>query len=74
MSTPALPLSPPLRVGVVEDDAPSRDTLVAMIGQQPDLALALALLATCRAEALVRLPMAPLECSWWTWACPTARA
>jgi hypothetical protein len=34
-------------VGVVEDDAASRDTLVTMIGQQPDLALAL--LATSRA-------------------------
>ena len=50
---------PPLRVGVVEDDAASRDTLVAMIGTQPDLALAL--LATCRAEALARLPTAPLD-------------
>lgn len=50
---------PPLRVGVVEDDAASRDTLVAMIGQQPDLALAL--LATSRAEALELLPTTPLD-------------
>ena len=60
-STSAHPSTPPppLRVGVVEDDAASRDTLVAMIGQQPDLVLAL--LATSRAEALARLPTAPLD-------------
>ena len=60
-STSAHPSTPPppLRVGVVEDDAASRDTLVAMIGQQPDLALAL--LATSRAEALDRLPTTSLD-------------
>jgi DNA-binding NarL/FixJ family response regulator len=46
-------------VGVVEDDAASRETLVAMIGAQPDLGLAL--LATSRAEALALLPEAPLD-------------
>ncbi|CAN7640896.1 response regulator transcription factor [Acidovorax sp. LjRoot74] len=59
MPTPA-PSSPPtLRVGVVEDDAASRETLVAMIAAQPDLALAL--VATGRAEALALLPHAPMD-------------
>ena len=53
------PWPAPLRVGVVEDDAASRETLVAMIGAQPDLGLAL--LATSRAEALALLPEAPLD-------------
>jgi len=53
------PWPAPLRVGVVEDDAETRAALAAMIGAQPDLALAL--LAATRAEALALLPQAPLD-------------
>jgi DNA-binding NarL/FixJ family response regulator len=53
------PLPAPLRVGVVEDDPASRDTFIAMIGAQPDLALAMA--AASRAEALALLPQAPMD-------------
>lgn len=59
MLTPAPVPLPTLRIGLVEDDAASRDTLVAMIGAQPDLALSM--LATCRADALALLPQAPLD-------------
>lgn len=59
MPTPAPSPLPTLRIGVVEDDASSRDALVAMIGTQPDLALVL--LANDCAEALARLPQAPLD-------------
>ncbi|KAB2897012.1 MAG: response regulator transcription factor [Burkholderiaceae bacterium] len=53
------PWPAPLRVGVVEDDAASRETFVAMIGAQPDLALAM--VAASRAEALALLPEAPMD-------------
>jgi len=53
------PWPAPLRVGVVEDDAASREAFVAMIGAQPDLALAMA--AASRAEALALLPAAPMD-------------
>ena len=59
---PMLTPSPPpstLRVGVVEDDAASRDTFVAMIHAQPDLVLAM--VAASRAEALDRLSTAPMD-------------
>jgi DNA-binding NarL/FixJ family response regulator len=46
-------------VGVVEDDAASRETLLAMIGAQPDLQLTMA--AAGRAEALARLPFSPID-------------
>ena len=59
MPTPAPSPLPTLRIGVVEDDASSRDALVAMIGTQPDLALVL--LANDCSEALARLPQAPLD-------------
>ena len=55
-SQPLAPTSPPLprlRVGVVEDDADTREALVAMIGAQPDLGVALA--AASRAQALALL-------------------
>jgi len=59
-TAPPLPAaSAPLRVGVVEDDAASRSTFVAMIGAQPDLALAM--VAASRAEALALLPQAPMD-------------
>lgn len=53
------PWPAPLRVGVVEDDAASRETFIAMIGAQPDLALAM--VAASRAEALAQLPQAPMD-------------
>ena len=59
---PMLTPSPPpstLRVGVVEDDAASRDTFLAMIHAQPDLVLAM--VAASRAEALDRLSTAPMD-------------
>lgn len=59
MPTPTTSSPPALRIGVVEDDLASRETLVAMISAQPDLALAL--VATGRAEALALLPKAPLD-------------
>jgi DNA-binding NarL/FixJ family response regulator len=58
MLTPSPPPST-LRVGVVEDDAASRDTFVAMIHAQPDLVLAM--VAASRAEALDRLSTAPMD-------------
>lgn len=60
-TAPPLPAPWParLRVGVVEDDLASRDALVAMIDTQPDLVLVL--VAASRAEALARLPGAPLD-------------
>jgi DNA-binding NarL/FixJ family response regulator len=48
-----------VRVGVVEDDPPSRDTFVATITTQPDLALVL--VAASRREALELLPQCPLD-------------
>lgn len=59
MSTPTRLPTPALRVGLVEDDAASRETLVAMIAAQPDLAPIL--VATTRAQALAKLPQAPLD-------------
>jgi DNA-binding NarL/FixJ family response regulator len=44
----------PLRVGVVEDDAESRESLVTMIGEQADLVLVM--VAASREEALALLP------------------
>ncbi|MBV7430213.1 MULTISPECIES: response regulator transcription factor [unclassified Acidovorax] len=52
-------LPAPLRVGVVEDDPACCDTFIAMIGAQPDLALAMA--AASRAEALALLPQSPMD-------------
>lgn len=43
-----------LRVGVVEDDARSRDALVAIVGETPDMVVALQ--AANRSEALALLP------------------
>ena len=52
MSTPTRLPTPALRVGLVEADAASRETLVAMIAAQP--ALAPILVATTRGD-LIRL-------------------
>jgi DNA-binding NarL/FixJ family response regulator len=49
----------PLRVGVVEDDARSRQSFVAMIRAQPDLSLVL--VAASRAEALQMLPKREMD-------------
>ena len=48
-----------LRVGVVEDDAQSRESFVAMISAQTDLALVL--VATNRQEALEQLPLRAMD-------------
>ena len=55
------PRNPPpsLRVGVVEDDEASRDSLAALLAQQPDLELVLC--ASGRGEALALLPTQPLD-------------
>jgi DNA-binding NarL/FixJ family response regulator len=58
---PSLPAPWPqrLRVGVVEDDAQSRESFVAMISAQTDLVLAL--VATNRREALEQLPLRQMD-------------
>jgi len=59
-TTPPSPPAPPrLRVGVVEDDAESRETFVAMIQRQPDFSLDL--VAASRREALQLLPRQALD-------------
>ncbi len=61
MSTPASPFPswPTLRVGVVEDDAESRETFVAMIHSQPDLVLTM--VASSCAQAMRLLPGSPMD-------------
>lgn len=56
-SGPGRPLN--LRVGVVEDDAASRETFVSMIDAQRDMAVVL--VAASRQEALAQLPDCPLD-------------
>ncbi|RZJ25827.1 MAG: response regulator transcription factor [Haliea sp.] len=60
-ATPSFPAPWPqrLRVGVVEDDAQSRESFVAMISAQTDLALVL--VATNRQEALEQLPLRAMD-------------
>lgn len=48
-----------LRIGVVEDDAGSRDALVSMIDAQGDMAVVM--VAASRHEALAQLPHCPLD-------------
>jgi DNA-binding NarL/FixJ family response regulator len=57
VSGPGRPLN--LRVGVVEDDAASRETFVSMIDAQRDMAVVM--VATNRQEALAQLPDCPLD-------------
>lgn len=64
MPTPTAPRAPAapirgLRVGVVEDDAASRESFVAAIRSQPDMSLAL--VAATRAEALRVLPLREMD-------------
>jgi len=62
MTTPSsfpAPWPQRLRVGVVEDDAQSRESFVAMISAQTDLALVL--VATNRQEALEQLPLRAMD-------------
>lgn len=56
-SGPGRPLT--LRVGVVEDDAGSREALVSMIGAQRDMAVVM--VAGSRRDALAQLPDCPLD-------------
>jgi len=60
-TSPSFPAPWPqrLRVGVVEDDAQSRESFVAMISAQTDLALVL--VATNRQEALDQLPLRAMD-------------
>ena len=55
--TPRRPLS--LRVGVVEDEAATREAMVAMVRAQPDMVVVLE--ASNRAQALALLPQCPLD-------------
>jgi len=56
-SGPGRPLT--LRVGVVEDDAGSREAFVSMIGAQRDMAVVM--VAASRRDALAQLPDCPLD-------------